>query len=122
MIYSVEQKPIAFPDAEPSEQHAIPPGTYFAATRYSGQGLLSPEQDAQSQEAYGEQLAARILERIEGRLPCRIRQLTVFASDNTVVLSGQCCTYYTKQIAQHAAMGALEYERLINNIDVQPAK
>ena len=26
--------------------------------------------------------------------------------------------YYSKQMAQHVAMGVLEYERLINNIDV----
>ncbi len=71
-------------------------------------------------EPNGEQLIRRILHRIESRLPGRVRQLAVHASENAIVLSGFCSTYYTKQVAQHAAMGALEYERLINNIDVQP--
>ena len=63
-------------------------------------------------------LAKRILHRIESRLPNRIRNLVVSAEDNAIVISGQCSTFYTKQIAQHTAMGALEYEKLINNIDV----
>jgi len=67
-------------------------------------------------------LIRRILQRIEARLPGRIRELSVTTTDNGVVLSGLCSTYYTKQIAQHAAMGALEYERLINNIDVRTVK
>ena len=67
-------------------------------------------------------LTRQILHRIETRLPGRIRQLAVYAAENAIVLSGHCSTYYTKQIAQHAAMGALEYERLINNIDVDPPK
>lgn len=61
-----------------------------------------------------------ILRRIETRLPGRIRQLAVCATENAIVLSGRCSTYYTKQVAQHAAMGVLEYEQLVNNIDVDP--
>ncbi len=68
------------------------------------------------------ELANRILSRIESRLPCRIRQLSVYATDSVVTLTGQCRTFYTKQLAQHAAMGVLEYERLINNIDVRVPK
>lgn len=122
MIYSVEQKPISFPAANSTEPEELPPGTYCAVASTPAQRLLSAGQNLEDQGAPGEQLAARILARIESRLPCRIRQLTVYASENAVVLSGQCSTYYTKQIAQHAAMGVLEYERLINNIEVQPAK
>ncbi len=68
------------------------------------------------------ELAALIVRRIESRLPGRIRQLTVSMAESAVVLTGQCCTFYTKQVAQHAAMGVLEYEQLVNNIDVQTAK
>jgi hypothetical protein len=67
-------------------------------------------------------LILRILHRIETRLPGRIRQLAVCSSKNAIVLSGRCSTYYTKQVAQHVAMGVLEYERLINNIDVDLPK
>jgi hypothetical protein len=69
-----------------------------------------------------QQLILRILGRIESRLPGRIRHLAVFATDNAIVLSGRCSTYYTKQVAQHMAMGVLEYDRLINNIDVVTPK
>jgi hypothetical protein len=67
-------------------------------------------------------LLSRILRRIESRLPGRIRQLSVNAAENAIVLTGCCSTYYTKQLAQHTAMGVLEYERLINNIDVNSPK
>ena len=68
------------------------------------------------------ELASKILARIEARLPGRLRELTVFTTENAVVLTGQCCTFYTKQLAQHLAMGVLEYEQLINNIEVQVVK
>jgi hypothetical protein len=69
-------------------------------------------------EVHRKRLISRILRRIESRLPGRIRELSVYAAENAIVLSGHCSTYYTKQVAQHTAMGVLEYERLINNIDV----
>ena len=65
------------------------------------------------------ELAKNILARIESRLPGRLRHLTVYTTENAVILTGQCCTFYTKQLAQHIAMGVLEYEQLVNNIDVQ---
>ncbi len=68
------------------------------------------------------ELANCILSRIETRLPGRVRHLTVYTTDNAVVLTGECCTFYTKQLAQHIAMGVLEYEQLVNNINVQVSK
>ena len=65
-----------------------------------------------------DELANRIRERIETRLPGRVRELRVNISKNTVVLDGSCSTFYTKQLAQHAAMGVLEFEKLRNNISV----
>ncbi len=82
------------------------------------QSPLSPGSDNQLDL----ELANKILARIESRLPGRLRELTVFSTENAVVLTGQCCTFYTKQLAQHIAMGVLEYEQLINNIEVQVAK
>lgn len=70
-------------------------------------------------EQHNLELAQRILQRINSQIPGRIRQLTVYTTENAVVLTGQCCTFYSKQLAQHAAMGVLEYERLINNIEVR---
>ena len=49
----------------------------------------------------------------------RVRNLVVQIRDDTVVLEGQCSTYYTKQIAQHTALGVLENEHLENSIAVR---
>jgi len=64
------------------------------------------------------QLALAIRQRIESRLPGRVRELSVRILERTVVLEGQCATYYTKQLAQHAALGILEDEKLENAIEV----
>lgn len=63
-------------------------------------------------------LAIAIRQRIESRLHGRVRNLSVRILDETVVLEGQCSTYYTKQIAQHTALGVLENEHLENAIAV----
>lgn len=59
-----------------------------------------------------------IRKRIESRLRGRIRKLSVRISDDVVVLEGECATYYTKQLAQHAAIAVLEDEQLKNAIVV----
>lgn len=63
-------------------------------------------------------LAVAIMQRIESRLPGRVRNLAVRIRPGSVVLEGQCATYYTKQLAQHAALGILEDEHLENAIVV----
>jgi osmotically-inducible protein OsmY len=68
-----------------------------------------------SQEA----LENAIRRRIEARLCGRVRNLNVRVLADLVILEGQCATYYTKQIAQHAAMGILEDEQLENAIIVR---
>jgi hypothetical protein len=77
----------------------------------------SIEKDVQS--SHREQLVRAIEKRIESRLPGRVRNLVVRTFEDTVVLEGQCATYYTKQLAQHAALGILEDEHLENSIVVQ---
>jgi len=67
-------------------------------------------------------LAAVILKRIRTRLPGRVQRLAVKVTDSVVLLTGQCSTYYTKQLAQHAAMGVLDYQRLVNNISVRAVR
>jgi hypothetical protein len=64
------------------------------------------------------QLAIAIRQRIETRLAGRIRDLAVRIKGDTIVLEGSCATYYTKQLAQHAALGVLEDEHLENAIVV----
>jgi osmotically-inducible protein OsmY len=47
-----------------------------------------------------------------------VRDLCVEVSRNGVLLRGRCGTYYTKQKAQHAAMGVACGRTLANRIDV----
>jgi len=86
--------------------------------------LLSPGGNAAKAKAGNNradrrrQIDVTIRQRIESRLPGRVRNLNVRLLGNTVVLEGQCATYYTKQLAQHAALGVLEDEQLDNAIVV----
>jgi hypothetical protein len=66
-----------------------------------------------------QQLAIAIRQRIETRLVGRVRDLAVRIKGDTIVLEGSCATYYTKQLAQHAALGVLEDEQLENAIVVE---
>jgi hypothetical protein len=63
-------------------------------------------------------LAIAIHQRIESRLLGRVQNLRVRAFGGTVILEGHCATYYTKQLAQHTALGILEDEHLENSIVV----
>jgi hypothetical protein len=78
----------------------------------SGSSLAGPRS-----ERY-RQLAIAIRQRIETRLAGRVRDLAVRIRGETIVLEGRCATYYTKQLAQHAALGVLDGEPLENAIAV----
>lgn len=88
-----------------------------------GQELLSDDpsvaginrKSADDRDAHHRALEIVIRQRIEIRLPGRVRNLQVRSSDGLVTLEGQCATYYTKQLAQHAAMGVLEEEKHLEN-------
>jgi hypothetical protein len=77
---------------------------------------VEPSNDASAET--NRRLALAIRQRIESRLPGRVRNLAVRVQADSVVLEGQCATYYTKQLAQHAALGVLEHEHLENAIVV----
>jgi hypothetical protein len=64
------------------------------------------------------ELTISVRQRIESRLGGRVRDLAVRVVGETVVLEGKCATYYTKQLAQHAALAVLEDEQLENAIAV----
>ena len=93
-----------------------------SSQQYDSQQYDSQDHGSQDHGQSDLELSATILARIESRLPGRLRHLSVRITENAVVLTGQCCTFYTKQLAQHIAMGVLEHEQLINNIDVRVAK
>lgn len=91
-----------------TEVRLSPAGTFAKAN--------DSEPDAHSERH--RQLAIAIRQRIESRLPGRVRNLAVRILQDTVVLEGQCATYYTKQLAQHTALGIIEDEHLENAIVV----
>lgn len=63
-------------------------------------------------------LAADIERAIRVRTGRTVHDLQVTVTQKGIVLSGNCATYYTKQLAQHAAMTLLADEKLMNDIEV----
>lgn len=72
----------------------------------------------ESSNSSGERLASRIARVVHKRTGGRIRELRVEVSRERVRLYGACSTYYTKQLAQHAAMCFSPGGTLINDIEV----
>ena len=106
----------------PSETATLPPRDELPTTDVvlsSAGTFVHPNATAGDGKAeHRRQLAIAIRQRIESRLVGRIRQLAVRFVGDTVVLEGNCSTYYSKQLAQHAALGVLESEHLDNAIVV----
>lgn len=63
-------------------------------------------------------LAQGIRQRIVRQTGRRICDLSVSVESGVVIIQGRCWTFYTKQLAQHAAMALIEDEQVCNNIDV----
>jgi hypothetical protein len=103
------QKPTSTEDPPVTEVRLSPAGTFA--------GGVTAKSDIRTDRR--RELAIAIRQRIESRLHGRVRNLSVRILDNTVVLEGQCSTYYTKQLAQHTALGVLENEHLENAIAVR---
>ena len=95
-------------EAAPVEVYLSPAGSLTKVS--STAGVVPSDRESK--------LAAAIAQRIESRLPGRVRNLQVRITSEGVVIEGFCATYYTKQLAQHAALGVLEDEHLENAIVV----
>ena len=65
-----------------------------------------------------EELAASIERAVQFETGRGVADLTVEVGPQGVLLKGHCDTYYTKQLAQHAAMRMPGGDRLINSIVV----
>jgi uncharacterized protein YgbK (DUF1537 family) len=72
--------------------------------------------------ADGATLESRIRDRIATRLGQRVRNLSVRSVGGVIEIRGECSTYYSKQLAQHAALGLIEDESLDNAIVVAPPR
>ena len=65
-----------------------------------------------------EELAASIEKAVQMETGRGVADLSVEVSPQGIHLRGRCTTYYTKQLAQHAAMNIPGGDRLINSIEV----
>ena len=65
-----------------------------------------------------ESLAASIEKAVQSETDWGVTNLTVEVGPHGVLLRGRCDTYYTKQLAQHAAMRLPGGDRLVNSIEV----
>jgi hypothetical protein len=65
-----------------------------------------------------EELAASIERAVQQETGRGVDDLTVEVGPQGVRLTGHCTTYYTKQLAQHAAMNMPGGDRLTNCIEV----
>jgi hypothetical protein len=62
-----------------------------------------------------EVLATAIERAVQRETSRSVRSLCVEVRRHEIVLTGRCCTYHTKQKAQHAAMGFCSSGRQLNN-------
>jgi hypothetical protein len=97
----------------------VDPPSVEAGPSPAGTPVKLSEHAAKSGADRRRQVIVIIRKRIESRLSRRVRDLNVRFQGNTVVLEGTCATYYTKQLAQHAALGVLDDETLENAIVVR---
>ena len=81
-------------------------------TRRSFAGVL-PETLEEAEE-----LATSIEQAVQRETGRGVDDLSVEVSPQGILLRGRCTTYYTKQLAQHAAMSMPGGDRLINSIEV----
>ncbi len=65
-----------------------------------------------------EALAASIERAVQCETGWGVVDLSVEVGPQGVLLRGRCDTYYTKQLAQHAAMRIPGGDRLVNSIEV----
>jgi osmotically-inducible protein OsmY len=77
-----------------------------------------PRPPANDTDVRSEKLAARIARVVKRRTAGSVQNLRVEVRRDGVFLDGQCATFYTKQLAQQAAMGLADEKQLTNRIEV----
>jgi hypothetical protein len=65
-----------------------------------------------------EELAASIEEAVQRETGRAVDDLMVVINPQGILLRGRCTSFYTKQLAQHAAMNVPGGNRLVNSIEV----
>ena len=117
----METRSLVFADRD-RQANAISVRGRVAAEAAPGNNTPPSEAPARRSRLDCDELAARIEQRIQAQTCGRVRNLAVTVVAGRVELQGRCATFYTKQLAQHAAMGVLEDEALNNEIMVLIAR
>lgn len=78
-----------------------------------------PESEHASDESRGDRLATRIARVVRRRTAGSVQNLRVEVRRDGVFLDGECDTFYTKQLAQQAAMDLADEKPLMNRIEVR---
>ncbi|MCE5301965.1 MAG: BON domain-containing protein [Planctomycetaceae bacterium] len=105
----------------PAQEHSPPTTIEEIAMedpilRFGSQPSLADVLPETLEEA--EQLAASIEQAVQRETDRGIADLIVEVNAEGILLRGRCTTYYTKQLAQHAAMSVRGGDRLVNGIEV----
>lgn len=93
------------------------------ADSWYGLGMVEPcdchdDHPIPESQQEAERLAASIERAVSRETGGGVRNLRVEIHDDEVLLTGRCNTYYTKQVAQHAAMVLSGENGLTNCIEV----
>jgi hypothetical protein len=94
------------------KEFAMEDSLVYAERRQAFAGVL-PETLEEAEE-----LAASIEQAVQRETGRAVADLTVEVGPQGILLRGRCATYYTKQLAQHAAMNTPGGDRLTNSIEV----
>lgn len=93
-------------------------------TGKASRGYVSLGEVRAEEATDGVVVAEHVMNAVLQRLTGRVRDLEIRAeSDHRFVLSGIVNSYYSKQVAQHAAMEAMSPgDRLVNDIEVRTVR
>ena len=86
------------------------PYVVFDSEPYAGLGSVF--------ESEVDELVAKIKRLIRRETNLGVKEMCVTLENGKVVLSGHCRTFYTKQLAQQAAMKVIGTDELVNDIRV----
>lgn len=89
-----------------------------SATPLMHENVAAGADDARD-DARGDKLATRIARVVKRRTAGSVQNLRVEVCREGVFLDGECDTFYTKQLAQQAAMDLADEKPLMNRIEVR---
>lgn len=102
------------------DRPGVPSGTPHTTPVFGESARHESARDTESrEESRGDRLAVRIARVVRRRTAGSVLNLRVEVRRDGVFLDGQCDTFYTKQLAQQAAMDLADEKPLLNRIEVR---